>query len=125
MAEKKEEFKNFVKKHPELIRFVKKGDMTWQNFYEIYDLYGEESDGWKGYLNSKVAEETIAKTSAGFGTKELISWLKGINLDSLQNGVDSLQRVVGLLSDLGGSKDNSIPKTDEYKPRPIYKHFED
>lgn len=125
MAEKKEEFKNFVKKHPELISFVKKGDMTWQNFYEIYDLYGEESDGWKGYLNSKVAEEAIAKTSTGFGTKELISWLKGINLDSLQNGVDSLQRVVGLLSDLGGSKDSSIPKTDEYKPRPIYKHFED
>lgn len=125
MAEKKEEFKNFVKKHPELISFVKKGDMTWQNFYEIYDLYGEESDGWKDYLNSKVVEETITKTSAGFGTKELISWLKGINLDSLQNGVDSLQRVVGLLSDLGGSKDSSIPKTDEYKPRPIYKHFED
>lgn len=32
----KEEFKLFVKSHPELIRYVKNGEMTWQKFYETY-----------------------------------------------------------------------------------------
>ena len=37
----KEKFKDFVKKHPELISYVKNKKMTWQDFYEIYDMYGE------------------------------------------------------------------------------------
>ena len=35
-------FKSFVKKNPNLISYVRNGNMTWQKFYEIYDLYGEE-----------------------------------------------------------------------------------
>ena len=30
------EFKDFVKQHPKLINFVKKGDMSWQKFYEMH-----------------------------------------------------------------------------------------
>ena len=39
---KKDDFKLLVKKNPELIKFVKNNEMTWQKFYEMYDLYGEE-----------------------------------------------------------------------------------
>jgi len=49
--------------------------------------------------------------------------VENLNLDSVQNGVNSLQRVLGVVQDLGG-KDDTKPK-DEYKPRPLYKHFED
>ena len=38
---KKDDFKNFVRTKPELIKYVKNGEMTWQKFYEIYDLYQE------------------------------------------------------------------------------------
>ena len=38
--DKKEEFKIFARKHPELVSFVKDKSMTWQKFYEIYDIYG-------------------------------------------------------------------------------------
>ena len=34
------DFKVFVQAHPTLVESVKKGDMTWQKFYELYDLYG-------------------------------------------------------------------------------------
>ena len=37
---KKEEFKEFVKTKPELIRHIEDGSMTWQKYYEIYDIYG-------------------------------------------------------------------------------------
>ena len=38
----KVEFKEFVKKNPNLINFVEKGETNWQKLYELYDLYGEK-----------------------------------------------------------------------------------
>lgn len=120
----KEEFKEFVKKNPRLITFIKSGDMTWQKFYEIYDLYGDSSDAWKDYLvSNEIVEKTVATTST-LGINDIFSWIKNINLDSLQEGVNSLQRVIGVVKDLG-NKDDTTLKKEEYKPRPIYKHFED
>lgn len=120
----KEEFKAFVKKNPKLITFIKNGDMTWQKFYEIYDIYGDSSDAWKDYLvSNEVVEKTVGATSV-LGINDIFSWIKNINLDSLQEGVNSLQRVIGVVKDLG-NKDDTTSKKEEYKPRPIYKHFED
>ena len=121
----KEEFKEFVKKNPRLITFIKNGDMTWQKFYEIYDIYGDSSDAWKDYLvsNENVSKAAVATTGA-LGINDIFSWIKNINLDSLQEGVNSLQRVIGVVKDLG-NKDDTTVKKEEYKPRPIYKHFED
>ena len=109
--DKKEEFKLFVKKNPKLVNYIKDGSMNWQKFYEIYDIYGDNEEAWKSYLG----------VSATIGGSEILSWIKSIDLDNVQNGINNLQRVIGLLGDLG-SKDK--PK-EEYKPRPIYKHFED
>ena len=117
----KEEFKEFVKKNPRLITFIKNGDMTWQKFYEIYDLYGGESDAWKDFLSASV-ETTTSAESKSQATSDLMSWIKGIDLDSVREGVNSLQRVIGVMQDFGSSKQT---KTEEYKPRPLYKHFED
>ena len=39
-------FKKFVKENPKLVNFVRNGDMTWQKFYELYDLYGPFHDIW-------------------------------------------------------------------------------
>lgn len=108
--DKKEAFKIFVKNNPKLINYIKDGSMTWQKFYEIYDLYGEDETAWKSYLG-------VATT---IGSVEILNWLKNINLDNVQNGINNIQRVIGLLGDLG-SKDTK----EEYKPRPMYKHFED
>lgn len=121
----KEEFKAFVKKNPKLITFIKNGDMTWQKFYEIYDIYGDSNDAWKDYLVSNdVALKTTAAATSALGINDIFSWIKNINLDSLQEGVNSLQRVIGVVKDLG-NKDDTTSKKEEYKPRPIYKHFED
>ena len=112
-----DEFKQFVKKNPRLVKYVKNGESDWQKFYEIYDLYGEDKEAWKDYLNIET------QVAAAFGVNEVFNWLKNINLDSVQSGVSNLQRVIGMVQDLS-SKDDTKP-TKEYKPRPMYKHFED
>ena len=40
---KVDNFKEFVKKNQVLVTYVKENKMTWQKFYELYDLYGEDN----------------------------------------------------------------------------------
>ena len=51
-----------------------------------------------------------------------MSFIKSIDVDSVQDGIQSIQRVLGVVQDLT-NKDSVV--SDEYKPRPLYKHFED
>ena len=48
-----DEFKEFVKKNPSLLKSIKTGDMTWQKYYEMYDMYGEDKNVWNDYLGNK------------------------------------------------------------------------
>lgn len=111
-------FKSFVKQNPSLIKYVRNNEMTWQKFYEMYDLYGDSKDIWKDYISEAVTSTTSATSF------DLINWLKNIDMDSLQENINSVRRVISVLQDLGTntSSDNS---SSNYKPRPIYKHFED
>ena len=127
---KKDNFKEFIRKNPKLINYVRKGEMTWQQFYEMYDIYGEENEIWNDYIKPK--EEVIIKkeenkgaaTLGALSLSEVVNWIKNVNLDSIQEGIGNMQRVLGVVQDF--SKENKMVKeTNTYKPRPLYKHFED
>ena len=96
--------------------------MTWQKFYEMYDMYGEDDKAWNNYLKDDKVDK-IASTASSIGFADFINWLKTVNLDGLQEGIGNVQRVLGIFQDFTKKDDSS--KNDEYKPRPIYKHFED
>ena len=107
----KEEFKLFVKSHPELIRYVKNGEMTWQKFYETYSLYGKENDVWNKYFNNneEIKENTNEK-------KENVSI-------SVQKNITNISKALGIVQSLI-TKDE-VNTTESYTPRPLYKKFED
>ena len=46
----KENFKKFAKKHPELSNKVETKQTTWQELYELYDIYGEDNKVWDKYI---------------------------------------------------------------------------
>lgn len=123
---KKEEFKEFVKKNPKLIKYVKSNEMTWQKFYEMYDLYGEDNNAWKEYLetNTQQVKNTVKSGITGLTLSEVVNWFKNVDLDGLQEGIGNVQRVLGVVQDFSKKDKNSETKK-EYKPRPLYKHFED
>ncbi|MEG0025866.1 MAG: spore coat protein YlbD [Bacilli bacterium] len=118
---KREEFKSFIKKNPHLLKYIQNEKMTWQKFYEIYDLYGDDQAVWADYQikDNKPKKEKITD----IGYTDILSWLKSVDLDSIQNGVGSLQRVLSVFQDL--STNNTSKPKEEYKPRPLYHHFED
>lgn len=119
----KEEFKKFVKENPRLVKFVNNGDMSWQKFYEMYDLYGNDENVWEEYLSkSEEKKSTVSPTTGLGGFGDILNFVKNIDLNAVQNSVGSIQRVLGVLQDFN-TKDE--PTKEPYKPRPIYKHFED
>ena len=118
-----DEFKNFVKQHPTLIDYVQKDEMTWQKFYEIYDLYGEDNIAWNNYLNKKEKTDNTNIRSSTPSWTDIVDIAKNIDVGKVQNGISSLQKALGLVSDLI-VKDNKT-STDTYTPRPLYRSFED
>lgn len=114
---KKDEFKVFVRQHPELIKYVEDNSMTWQDFYELFDLYGDSSNVWDKYFNNNI---NVSNNIRWF---DIINSLRNIDVDKVQEGITSLQKALGLVSDLFvKDKDNN---TNNYIPRPLYRSFED
>ena len=120
----KEEFKLFVKSHPELIRYVKNGEMTWQKFYETYSLYGKENDVWNKYFNNKeeIKENTNEKKE-NVSITDVIDMVKKVDLNSVQKNITNISKALGIVQSLI-TKDE-VNTTESYTPRPLYKKFED
>jgi len=105
-------FKLFVKANPNFASFIKDGSMTWQKFYELYDMYGEESSIWNEFKIPKKNSPTI---------NDIIDMAKNIDIDKFQDGINSLSKAVGLFSNLFVSKETG----EAYKPRAVYQRFDD
>lgn len=115
----KELFKSFAKTHPELADTVLRGNATWQQLYEIFEIYGENSSIWNSYIKSS-SQDVITSSAQTF--KDFFNTIKNLDIDSVQKGVNNLQKTIGLLQDIGlGSKKES----GIYEPRPLYKRFDD
>ena len=59
---KVDNFKEFVKKNQVLVTYVKENKMTWQKFYELYDLYGEDDNIWNEYLKKEEPQTKVNNT---------------------------------------------------------------
>lgn len=123
----KDDFKRFVRSHPELIGHVNNGSMSWQKFYEMYDIYGENNSVWLKYQNSEIGDtrsvnetKKIASTVGDTSLKDLFNMVKKIDLESVRKGAEGLQKAIALVQDFGGTK-----ATNNYQARPLYKHLED
>ncbi len=115
---KKEEFKRFASLHPELVKYIKNGNMSWQKFYEIYDIYGEDSNAWKEYIN----DNTISNN----GIKGITQMVKNVDMDSIQKHINTAQKALGFISEL--TTKNASPASiakGPTTPRPLNKFFED
>ena len=114
---RKEEFKTFIKKHPELIKYVKSGEMSWQKFFEIYSIYGESNDIWNKYFKEN------ENTSNSMSINDLLEMVKKVDLDSVQKNISNISKAINLVQSLITT--DEIKEENTYTPRPLYKKFED
>ena len=111
-------FKDFVRNNSFLIDYIKRGEKSWQDFYQLYDLYGEDENIWNQFLRDSTKDRNINKNYFD----ELIQMTRNIDVDKVQEGIVSLQKTLGLFGDLLGNKNHS---SSEYQPRPLYRRFDD
>ena len=112
---KKEEFKNFAKSHPELITYLKNNkDMNWQKLYEIYDIYGNDESVWAPYFKNQINNQGIT------------DMLKNIDVKTVQGHIKTAQKALGLIEELTTKGAENIANLKGPSiPRPITKFFGD
>jgi len=108
-------FKLFVKNNPNLITYVRNNTMSWQKFYELYDIYGEDESVWSKYKNSERNGES------SFKINDLI---KGVNIDTIKEHITTAQKALDFVQELTSKTGGNVPKAP-VTPRPLNKFFED
>ena len=71
----KESFISYAREHPEFATQVLDGKVTWQQLYEIYEIYGENHSVWNSYFpvsNSSI--DSIA--SSAYSLKDFLGSFK-------------------------------------------------
>ncbi len=114
---KLDNFKKFVSHHPEFVDYVKNNRVSWQTFYELYDIYGEDDKIWNKYINNDIKES--------INIKGLFNTLKNINLDSLEESIGSIQKAVGLVEELTKSDKEEKEEDKNIKEDKIDKIYGD
>lgn len=120
---KMDDFKSFVKKNPNLVNYVKNDTMSWQKFYELYDLYGEDENIWGDYLGNRNASSNKVEKKSTSRFSDILDMAKNIDANKLQDSISSVQKAIGLIGDMF-IKDKGTD-TNTYTPRPIYRKFDD
>lgn len=110
----KEQFKEFVRTRPELADYVKDDTMTWQKFYELYDMYGEDETIWKKYRKTPISSPKLSQI------------IEKLDPDSMQKHIESAQKALDIFSELATKTTENI--NTNIKPnveRPLSKFFGD
>lgn len=122
---KLDEFKSFIHNKPELADYVQNGQMTWQKFYELYDLYGANSDVWKKY--GSISDR--ATPNVADGINKISSLVKNVDMESIKSHINTAQKAIDFMQDFTKKKvDIPTPSSlnkGPVSPRPINKFFED
>ena len=106
----KEDFKLFVNNHKELIKYVNTDKMTWQKFYDMYNLYGENNSIWNEYFETK--EDNISN---------ILDKIKNLDPDEVSKNINTITKALVVI----GSLFTKDEVKNTYEPMPIYKKFED
>lgn len=114
-----EEFKRFVRENPHLIKYVTDKKMTWQQFFEIYDLYGADDKIWNDFkdnVNNSDNNYSFVNT-----LKEIFGLVKNIDLNGVQKALTSLDKAIEAFKSFNSENIGQ----EGYQERPKNKYFED
>lgn len=125
IMDKKTMFREFIKTRPELVNYVMRGEASWQKFYEIYDLYGEDENVWSKYQN------VDDRVGVADGISKITNIVKNVDMNSIKSHINTAQKAIDLVQDLATKKVDDVVNNaanlakGPVAPRPLNKFFED
>lgn len=100
---KLDEFKAFAHERPFLREKVKQGEMTWQELYERYDIYGPDDEIFKE-KEPKKEEKEESSTSETKEKKEgldsILDAISGFDVDKISDGLNGMKKILNVLSEV-------------------------
>ncbi|PMC38318.1 hypothetical protein CJ195_07555 [Bacillus sp. UMB0899] len=106
MASKKihpsvQQFKDFVKKHPQIIQEVRKGNKDWQEVFEDWYLLGENDVIWQQYKaeQSNETEESEATSKADF-MSQILTAVKKMDMNTVNHHLTNMSSTISTLQGL-------------------------
>jgi hypothetical protein len=123
-----ESFKEFVHKHPELIKEVKKNKRPWKEVYQDWVVLGEEHESWNQYAKEKntnrAGRSKAKKVRTELTVGDIIAGLSKLQINDVQKYLSQfgslMDAVQELLKQFNNQSDrpNQLPENNDY---PSYK----
>ncbi|ASB60767.1 hypothetical protein SC22_13640 [Bacillus sp. A053] len=114
------DFKQFVKKHPKLIKEVRKEQRSWQDVYENWVLFGESDPIWDPYREPEEAAEAVPETPQknDFVTK-MVTAVKKMDVNQMNEQINKMSQSISSLQNLlntfsGNSQKQSQPGSGQH-----------
>lgn len=93
-------FKEFVKNHPKLIQEVRKGNATWQEFYEEWYLLGEGDPRWDSIGTEKKSNDTANAETKPDWISSFKGAMKKMDGNQMQYHLNNLSQAIGAIQGL-------------------------
>ena len=126
---KLEEFKVFVKEHPNLLNKIQANEVSWQQLYETYDIYGESHPLFsnnKTIQNNNIDFNKINNTKKSPDyLKNALSIFQNIDMDKLSQNLQSIKKVIGAIGEITSINDNKNEVTPTISKKNTYRRYND
>lgn len=114
MANKLEEFKEFVKDKPYLANQVRDGKISWQTLYETYDIFGKDHEFFK--MPEEENKTLDENKSSDDRISKIIKSLQKIDTKKISDGLDNVKKIVGMIDELRPINSNARMPSMRIKP---------
>lgn len=121
-----EQFKKFVRKHPELAKGIKKEGKSWKEIFEEWSIFGEDHEIWDNYgikrgSNSKTTGNGNGK---GLQLSKILSYLQNADYETISEQLNQLNGTLTNVSEIfsifapeKSSNQNSQPYNNRQSPQ--------
>ncbi|WP_337020090.1 YlbD family protein [Oceanobacillus massiliensis] len=96
-------FKEFINKHPSLLREIRKSGKSWQEYYEKWVLLGEDDPYWEAFKED-LPYENEKETKASGKDSELIGqimkYTSNLDINKMQGQVNQLSKAITTIQDM-------------------------
>lgn len=111
--DKLQEFKNFIKTKPNVLDKIHNNELTWQQVYETYDIYGSNHKLFGSTEEKETKEEPKNEEKNSFKTRSeyvnnALKMFQDVDMDKVTSNLQSIQKVMGIFGEItkGVGKDN-------------------
>ena len=113
-------FKQFVKKHPKLIKEVRKEQRSWQDVYENWVLFGESDPIWDPYREPEEASEAVPETpQKNDFVSKMVTAVKKMDVNQMNEQINKMSQSISSLQSLlntfsGSGQKHSQPGSGQH-----------